>query len=122
MKQTDMYIFLKKLTFYSYHGVGEQETVVGNTFFIDIRLKVDFSNASKTDNLKYTVSYADVYDVIKKEMSIPSKLLEHVSERIAKRLFKEFNSVEAIEIKLAKQNPPMGAYIESAGVEITYER
>lgn len=122
MEQKEMYIFLDKLTFYSYHGVGEQETIVGNTFIIDLKLKVDFSRAAQTDDLKYTVSYADVYLAVKKEMDIPSKLLEHVSKRIAERLFKEFNSIDSISLRLAKQNPPMGAHIECAGVEITYYR
>lgn len=117
-----MHIFLDKLTFYAYHGVGEQETIVGNTFYIDLRLKTDFSQAALTDDLKFTVSYADVYNVVKEEMDIPSKLLEHVSHRIAKRLFNEFPTIETITLKLSKQNPPMGAHIDSAGVEIEYER
>ena len=51
-------------------------------------------------------------------MEIPSKLLEHVCGRIATRLFQEFPGIEEIEIKLSKRNPPMGADIDSAGVEM----
>lgn len=122
MKQKEMYIFLDKLTFYAYHGVGEQETIVGNTFIIDLKLKVDFSRAAQTDDLRYTVSYADVYNVIKEVMSTPSKLLEHVGERIVCALFDNFASIEEVKLKLAKQNPPMGADIQSAGIESVYLR
>lgn len=113
-----MHINLDRIKFYAYHGVAPQETLVGNTFIVDLKLTVDFSRAMETDKLEYTVSYADVYSIVKDEMKIPSKLLEHVCARIVKRIFCEFSTVDEIEIKLSKQNPPMGADIESAGVSM----
>jgi len=122
MKSKDMYIFLSNVKFYARHGVGAQEKLVGNTFIVDLRLKLDFSGAIDCDDLNYTVSYADVYKVVKAEMKIPSLLLENVSGRIIKQLFENFPTVEAIDLKLAKQNPPMGADIDCAGVEMHCER
>ena len=34
------------------------------------------------------------------------------------RFFRDFRKIREIEIKLAKRNPPMGADIDSAGVEM----
>lgn len=116
MKTSESYIFLENVRFYARHGVAEQETAVGNTFIVNLKLRVDFSQASQTDDLSYTVSYADVYRITKEEMHIPSKLLEHVSQRIVSRLFRELPQVTEINIKLAKQNPPMGAQLDGAGV------
>ena len=116
------YIFLDQLKFYAFHGVGPQETLVGNEFTVDLRLKVDISRAAQTDEVNDTVSYADVFEAVKAEMNIPSKLLEHVAGRIVKRLFQDFKTIESIELKLAKRNPPMGADLLSAGVELQYER
>lgn len=116
MERKEMYIFLDRMEFYAYHGVGLQETVVGNTFFVDLKMKVDFSRASETDDVKDTVSYANVQAAVKLEMEIPSKLLEHVCQRIVNRLFSEFGAIKQIEIKLAKRNPPMDGQTESAGV------
>ena len=103
------YIFLDDVRFFAYHGVGQQEREVGNEFVINLKLK-------------HTVSYADVYENVKAEMEIPSKLLEHVCGRIIKRLFRTFPTVKAIELKLAKRNPPMGADLDAAGVEVQCER
>ena len=64
----------------------------------------------------------DVYENVKAEMEIPSKLLEHVCGRIVKRLFRTFPTVKAIELKLAKRNPPMEADLDAAGVEVQCER
>lgn len=116
------YIFLDNVRFFAYHGVGEQEREVGNEFIISLRLKVDITLAAETDNVAHTVSYADVYENVKAEMEIPSALLEHVCGRIVKRLFRTFSAIEGIELKLSKRNPPMGADVDAAGVEVHCER
>lgn len=116
------YIFLENIRFFAHHGVGEQETLVGNEFTVSLKLKVDIQRAMHSDNVADTVSYADVYETVKTEMSIPSKLLEHVSGRIINKLFQSFPQIEEIELKLAKRNPPMGADIAAAGIEIIQKR
>lgn len=116
------YIFLDNLRFFAHHGVGGQETLVGNEFTVNLRLRVDISRAMQTDDVADTVSYADVYAAVKEEMELPSRLLEHVCGRIADRLFRDFPQIEEIELRLAKRNPPMGADIEAAGVELRISR
>ena len=116
------YIFLKDLRFFARHGVGEQETIVGNEFIVNLRLKVSIERAMQTDDVADTVSYADVYEAVKAEMAIPSKLLEHVCGRIARHLFRDFPQIEEMELSLAKRNPPMGADIETAGVDLCLRR
>lgn len=118
MQATANYIYINDLRIYAYHGVMEQERKVGDYFVINIRIKTDFSQAIHSDNLDGTISYADILSVIKEEMSQPSNLLEHVAGRIAEHLFRSFSPIEAIELKLTKQTPPMGADCNGAGVEI----
>lgn len=122
MKAEEMYIRLDRLKFHARHGVDPQETVVGSYFYIDLKLKVDFGRAAETDDLAYTVSYADVFETVKSEMETPSKLLEHVCGRIVKRIFNDFPTVEEIHIRLGKENPPMGADIFTSGVEMQCKR
>ena len=111
-------ILLKEIRCYAYHGVAPQENLIGNEYIIDLKLKVDISKATRTDEVTDTVNYAEVHQVIKNEMAIPSKLLEHVSGRIIQKLFAQFPCIEEIELRLSKRNPPMGADIESAGIEL----
>jgi len=122
MKATEMYIRMEGMKFHAFHGVLPQENLVGAYFYIDLNLKTDFTRAAETDELEGTVSYADIHAVVKEEMSVPSQLLEHVCQRIARRLFQDFPSIEAIDIRLSKENPPMGAYAKSIGVEVHYIR
>lgn len=123
MKPTaNMYIHLKGLKLYAYHGVLPQENRVGAEYTIDLRLKTDFTRAAETDRLEGTVNYAGVFNAVKKEMGIPSQLLEHVAWRIAKRLLDDFPTISEVNIALYKQNPPMGADCSRVGVEATYLR
>ena len=122
MKATDMYIRLEGMKFYAFHGVLPQENLVGAYYDVDLKLKTDFTRASETDELGGTINYADIHAAVKEEMAIPSKLLEHVCQRIARRLFHEFPTIETIDIRLSKENPPMGACAKSIGVEVHYIR
>lgn len=90
MKAEAMYIRLDGLKFYARHGVFPQETRVGAEFTVDLCLRTDFSQAAEADALEGTVSYAEVFERVKAEMEIPSRLLEHVVYRIARRLLDDF--------------------------------
>lgn len=122
MRIMQSYIILKDLRFYAYHGVGAQETQVGNEFVLDLRLRMDWTCAIRSDDVNDTLSYAEAYEAVKDEMARPSRLLEHVAGRIARRLFQDFSSLEEIELRLVKRNPSMGADIEGAGVELRVQR
>jgi len=122
MRISHGYILLKDLRFQARHGVGAQETLVGNEFTLNLRLRTDLTKAVRTDDVADTLSYADVFEAVRDEMSRPSQLLEHVAGRIARRLFQDFPALDAIELKLMKRNPPMGADIDSAGVELWVQR
>ena len=122
MKASEMYIELKGLQFYAFHGVLPQEKEVGSYFYLDLKLKTDFSKAAQTDCLEGTISYADIFEAAKEEMKTPSQLLENVCERIAQRLFEDFHRIEEMDIKLVKENPPMGACGKSIGVSAHYTR
>ena len=76
MKINSSYILLKEIRCYAYHGVAPKENLIGNEYIIDLKLKVDISKATRTDEVADTVNYAEVHQVIKNEMAVPSKLLD----------------------------------------------
>lgn len=110
------YILLENLTFYANHGVFPQETVVGNLYTVNLKIEIDLEKSSRTDDLEDTVSYAEIYEQVKHEMMIPSKLLEHVAGRILRNLKSNFPLIETVEIKVSKRNPPMGGQLDCASV------
>ncbi len=122
MKINESWIALNNLRYYAHHGVAAQENLIGNEYVVNLRLKIDIRKAMETDDVAHTVNYAEAHETVKEEMSIPSRLLEHVCGRIVKALFARFPLVEEIEIDLAKRNPPMGADIDSAGITMRCAR
>ena len=44
------FVELRKIRFYAYHGVAEQERCVGNDYEIYVKVKYPFKDAMETDN------------------------------------------------------------------------
>lgn len=118
MKLMSSKIYLRNVRFHAFHGVLSQEGIVGNDYLVNLVLDYDFSSAMKTDELQGTLNYAEVYQKVREEMAVPSKLLEHVAGRIAHRLFSDFPEIQKLQLSITKVNPPMGADSDGAGVEV----
>ena len=107
---------------FAFHGVLPQERVVGANYILNIAIDTDFSWAMTTDELDGTISYAEVYEVVKAEMAVPSKLLEHVAFRICRALFDRFPTAKTIHLEILKGNPPIGADCAGAGICVDVSR
>lgn len=112
-------ILVEGVKIYAYHGCLEEEAIIGANYVVDIILETDFSEAAQNDNIEKTIDYVTVYNIIKTEMAIRSKLIEHVAKRILDALKKEFQLLKKTEVKVIKINPPMNGYVERVSVIIT---
>ena len=116
-------IELCDITFHAYHGVLPEERRLGNTFIVNLTMETDISQAMETDDLTHTINYAEAYDIVKCEMSIPSLLLEHVCGRIATALLNHFPTLQSVQVRLAKKNPPIAnAQCSESAVKLTLTR
>lgn len=114
----DTIIALKGMKFYAYHGVSSQETKVGNAFLVDVFYSLPLQHVFDTDKVEDTVSYASVYDLVRQEMEVSSKLLETVAARMMRVLKEHFPELSYLKIELIKLNPPVGGEVGSASVMI----
>ena len=115
-------ITINDMRFYAHHGCFEQERTIGTHFRVDLSFTTDTSKAEVSDNIADTVSYLDVYQVVKAEMMKPSHLLEHVARRVGKRILADFPAVEKTLVKVSKLNPPLGGQMDSVSVEVEVRR
>ena len=115
-------ISLNGLRFYAYHGVEPQESVVGAWYSVSVQLETDITVAIDSDTISDTINYAKVASIVKQQMQIRSKLLEHVAGRIANALLDTYNSLQLITVGVSKENPPIGIPCSSATVKITAVR
>ncbi|WP_434503156.1 dihydroneopterin aldolase [Prevotella sp.] len=114
----ESYITLTDLRFHAFHGVIPQERLTGNDYSVSLRIGYPVREACLSDEVDDTLNYASVYDIVSQEMNVPSKLLERVAFRIADRLFRKFNLITVLDVKLNKLNPPFGADCYGAGIEL----
>lgn len=113
-----MIITLTDIEFHAYHGVLPQERQVGGLYVVEVSLTVPDEQSTETDSLEHTVNYAEVYEVVKEEMAIPSKLIEHVAGRIARRIRTEFPLVSQVRLSVTKKHPPIAGANINAKVEL----
>ncbi len=109
-------ILLNNVRFYAYHGVLPQERKVGAWFSVSLKIDYPFEQAVESDDLAHTLSYESVFEVVKREMAVPSNLLEHVAGRVLGELFKAFPHIRWAEVAIKKDNPPLRG--DTSGAEI----
>jgi len=112
-------IKLNNIRVHAQHGCLKEESIIGSDYRVDLEVAADLSKPSQSDQLKETVDYVHLNNIVKEEMRVKSKLLEHVAKRILDRIFLEIPLVENAEISVSKINPPIGGDVESVAVVLS---
>lgn len=115
-------ITLHNIRVFTNHGCLEEEGKIGSEYSVNLTVKANLSASAESDELKDTVDYVYLNRVVKEEMAIRSKLLEHVAERILNRIFKEDVIITFAEIEVSKINPPLGGDVEKVSIILSKER
>ncbi len=103
---------------YGFHGCLEEEGLIGGNYVVDISLTTDFQVAAETDTLENTIDYVIVNQIVKKEMAIRSKLIEHVGHRILLGLKNSIENMHAVRIKITKICPPINGDVDNVAIII----
>jgi dihydroneopterin aldolase len=112
-------IQLNHLRIFGYHGLHEEEKILGNEVEINILMKVKTSKEDKV-SINDTINYADVYAVVKEIFKQREDLLETICINIATAIKNKFPQLRKISIQLIKLHPPIVAFVGS--VSVTYEK
>jgi dihydroneopterin aldolase len=115
-------IKLKNIRTYSYHGCLIEEGKIGSDYSVDLEVKTNLNKSSLSDDLKDTVDYVLLNQIVVKEMAIRSNLLEHVAQRIIQRVFKEVTTISSVKLGVSKLNPPIGGDVEAVTIEMEESR
>lgn len=114
-------ITIDRLRLRAFHGVGSQERRVGNVFEITVSLVYPPAlKAVVSDNVDDTLNYADAVEIIRKVMSEPSDLLEHVAGRIRSALLSAYPAIESGRISVVKLAPPVSAEMAAAAFTLEF--
>ena len=109
-------IILENIRIYSNHGCLDEEALIGSDYVVDLEIEADLSKSAQTDELNDTVDYVHLNQIVKEEVSIRSKLLEKVADRVLQRIGNEISMVSFARVKLSKMNPPIGGNVEKVSI------
>jgi 7,8-dihydroneopterin aldolase/epimerase/oxygenase len=105
---------------FGYHGVFEHEAKNGQDFFVDLEISIDLTKSSKSDDLKDTIDYGSLADLVVEEITGERvQLIERLAGRIADRIKGQFTEIEKIAVTVHKPKAPVSAQVADISVTIT---
>lgn len=115
-------IHLRGLEFYAYHGVLPEENLLGQRFIVDVDLFLDLAGPGHSDKVEETVSYAEVYEVVRDCVSGERHhLLESLAESVAAKILAQF-PCEEVRVEVHKPQAPVPGIFSDLAVEIWRRR
>ncbi len=108
-------VHLDNLLFTGFHGVHEEERILGNEYLVNASLEFH-ENAEVITHIGETINYVAVYNSIKKRMSIPTPLLETIVMEIGNEIHELYPELKSINISIRKMHPPIEGIHGTAGV------
>ena len=116
-----MWIRLKNIQVYAYHGAHEHEREHGGRFEIDVELRANLERAAETDDLADTIDYVKLQRTVVELSSQKHRLIESLADVIAKRLLSDFPGEEVI-VRVRKPGAAIGGVLDSVEVECRKSR
>lgn len=114
---------IRRMEYYGYHGVFEEERKLGQRFYVDLELELDLREAGVHDDLTKTVNYAEVHETVKNVVEKKSfKLIEALAEHIASVVLDTYTVIDALTVKVTKPHPPFDIHFEGVTVELSRSR
>ncbi|MDP5077457.1 MAG: dihydroneopterin aldolase [Nonlabens sp.] len=115
-------IKLENIRVYAYHGCLDEESMIGSDYRVDIEVIANLSKSAASDDLKDTVDYVSLNQIVVEEMAVRSKLLEQVARRILDRTLSKEPLVEKATVSVSKINPPIGGDVQQVTICMSLER
>lgn len=105
---------IRNIECHAFHGCLPAEAVIGGRFSVSVVFEGDFSTSMQSDALESTVDYVEVHRLVREQMAIPARLIEHVAHRLLNTLLSAFPMVKSITVEITKYNPPVNGCMEAA--------
>lgn len=116
-------ICLRNLVFYAYHGVHPEEARLGQRFEVDLVVTTDLRRAAATDSLEDTVSYAELYEVVRQRATGQRfNLLEALGGAIAGDVLSGFPTVATASVTIRKPAVPIPGPLDCVAVTVNRHR
>ena len=109
---------LNNMVFYGYHGIENSEKELGQRFEVDVELYLDLRRAGRSDQLKDTIDYTRVYQIVE-ELVVEREynLIEALADNIARAILEQFE-IEGVVVRVRKPHVSLRGIADGVEVEI----
>ena len=117
----ETYLKIKDIKLWARVGVLEKERDLGQLFSLDVFLWADFKNCTQHDDIKSTVDYSKLVEILKfQSKKICCFTIEKYSNEILKIIDEEFQ-LSRIKIILTKCKPPITGFDGEVSIVRVFE-
>ena len=117
----ETYLKIKDIKLWAKVGVLNEERELGQLFSLDIFLWADFENCTQNDDIKSTVDYSKLIEILKNHSKkICCFTIEKYSNEILKIIDDEFK-ISRIKIILTKCKPPIIGFDGNVSIVRVFE-
>ena len=117
----ETYLKIKNIKLWARVGVLEQERDLGQLFSLDVFLWSDFENCTQNDDIKSTVDYSRLVEILKyQSKKICCFTIEKYSNEILKIIDDEFQ-ISRVKIILTKCKPPITGFDGEVSIVRVFE-
>ena len=117
----ETYSKIKDIKLWARVGVLEKERDLGQLFSLDVFLWADFKNCTQNDDIKSTVDYSKLVEILKyQSKKICCLTIEKYSNEILKIIDEEFQ-LSKIKIILTKCKPPITGFDGEVSIVRVFE-
>ena len=110
-------IELQNIRLQAYHGIYEGEQKTGSPYEVNVKVAYDEGD-TRFDDLKNTINYVEIFDIVKKRMHIPTPLLEQVAESIIRKIRHQYAFTREVTITIYKLEAPIENFQGKIGVTL----
>lgn len=110
--------------YYAFHGVKNEERLLGGKYQVDLELFYDASTAIYNDDVKDAVNYEEALFCISEIINGDNNynLVETICSEILNSIMDKFPAVEVATVRLRKFSAPIKHVIGHIEAELTIER
>ncbi len=101
-----LYIFLKDVRLKAFHGVYEEERVLGGDFVVNLEVQY-LPELRIIIELEDTLNYEALFQMVQQRMAQPTALLEQIVMELTAQIMEKYPQIRFCRLHIEKCNPPI---------------
>ena len=115
-------ISICNMSFFGHHGPSSNERKLGSHFQADVRVYLDVRIASKSDSIRKTIDYREIFRIAQEVIECNSyKLLETIAENIASEILNVYK-IFTVDVTIRKLKPAVAGVVDFVEIKISRKK